>query len=363
MNLYRLGAVPWDETQAIYHVLAENQQEGLVICRPAGRCVCLGLHDDLEQEVNMDYCRGNKIPIIRRDIGGGMVLLAEEQIFFQLVLRAGNPLLTGQREAFFGRFLQPAIKTLADFALNASIRFPADIIVNGKKISGNGAGDINGFSVYTGNILLAFDRAAMANVLNLPSSRFREQVRLSMERYLTTMAEELGYMPDYESVSDHLVYHFGTWLDLKQQEYTEELKTAVNKMARYLTGTEFLSLPGKRTKVRQVKINEGTYVRLHPFPQCLKSTAAGQSECGSRLGRPCLGYAILVVRNNKIADFESHGLTCLEGHNLNSLVACLIGCSWHENVIRIVVTQWLQNHQSSAVKALEQALLDWILAR
>ncbi|SMD12109.1 lipoate--protein ligase family protein [Sporomusa malonica] len=363
MNLYRLGAIPWDETQAIYHVLAETQQEGLVICRPAGRCVCLGLHDDLQQEVNTKYCRGNKIPIIRRDIGGGMVLLAEEQIFFQLVLRAGNPLLTGQREAFFGQFLQPAIKTLADFTINASIKLPADIVVNGKKISGNGAGDINGFSVYTGNILLAFDRAAMANVLNVPSNRFREQIRLSMERYLTTMDEELGYMPDYESVEERLVYHFATWLDPKPREYTQELKTAVNKMARYLTSSEFLSLPGKRTKVRQVKINEGTYVRLHPFPQCLKSTVAGQSDCGNRLGGPCSGYAILVVQNNKIANFESHGLTCLEGYNLNSLAACLIGSSWHENDIRIVLTQWLQNHQSSAVKVFKNALLDWILAR
>lgn len=362
MKLYRLGAIPWDETQAIYHALAQNQQEGLVICRPSGWCVCLGLHDDLGQEVNMKYCRENSIPVIRRDIGGGMVLLAEEQIFFQLVLRADNPLLTGQREAFFVQFLNPVVKVLSDFAITSSIKLPADIVVNGKKISGNGAGDINGFSVYTGNILLAFDRAAMANVLNVASSRFREQIKLSMERYLTTMGEELGYLPDYEAVEERLVHHFTSWLDLEPGEYTQELRMTVRGVTKYLTSPEFLSLPGKRTKVRQVKINEGTYVRLHPFPQCIKTTVAGQSDCGNRHGGPCLGYAVLVIQNNKIVEFESQGLTCLEKYNISLLAASLAGCYWHEDDVKTVLARWLHKDASGAVKVFRDTLADWILA-
>lgn len=362
MKLYRLGAIPWDETQAIYHALAHNQQEGLVLCRPAGRCVCLGLHDDLGQEVNMSYCRENSIPVIRRDIGGGMVLLAEEQIFFQLVLRADNPLLKGKREAFFVQFLHPVVKALSDFSITASLKLPADIVVNGKKISGNGAGDINGFSVYTGNILLAFDRTVMANVLNVASSRFREQIKLSMERHLTTMGEELGYLPAYEAVEERLVHHFTAWLDLEPGEYTQGLRTAVREVAKYLTSCEFLSLPGKRTKVRQVKINEGTYVRLHPFPQCIMTTDAVQSDCGKRRGGPCLGYAILVIRNNRIVEFESQGPTCLEKYNISLLAASLAGCRWHEDDVKRVLAQWLHNDASGAAKVCSDTLANWILA-
>lgn len=363
MDLYRLGAIPWAETQAIYHALAQNAQEGLVICRPAGRCVCLGLHDDLAQEVNTGYCREHNIPIIRRDIGGGMVLLAEEQIFFQLVLRAGNPLLTGRREAFFVQFLQPAIKTLADFAIRAAIKLPADLVVDGKKISGNGAGDINGFSVYTGNILLAFDRTAMANVLQVPGSRFREQLRLSMARYLTSMSEELGYMPDYRAVEDRLVYHFSAWLDLRRGEYSPALQQAVSQAVQYLTSPEFLQLPGKQTRVRQVKVNEGTYVRLHRFPQCLKSTVAGQCGCGSRRGGPCTGYAVLVIQNNKIVAFESQELPCLEPYKLSALAACLIGSCWQEPAVRLALTQWFRRDDNGAVRVFKEILIDWILAR
>ena len=363
MKLYRLGALPWAETQAIYHALAERRQEGLVLCRPSGRCVCLGLHDDLSQEVDLDFCRKNSIPLIRRDIGGGMVLLAEEQVFFQLILRADNPLLVGHREAFFPKFLEPAIKTLADFGIKAAVKLPADIVVNGKKISGNGAGDINGFSIYTGNILLAFDRATMANILNVPSSKFRDQVRLSMERYLTTVTDELKLTPNYERVEERLICHFASWLKLEEGEYTAELKTVVKEKIQYLTSHEFLSLPGKRSKVRQIKINEGTYTRLHRLPRCLKKNAEDKKVCPSREGTSCLGFAILVVRDRKIEDFAVYKVPCLERNNLDLLGSSLIGREWTESDVKNGLAYWLESEESGTLAVCKDTLLEWVLAR
>ncbi|SDE88121.1 lipoate--protein ligase family protein [Sporomusa acidovorans] len=363
MKLYRLGAIPWDETQAVYHALAQMRQEGLVLCRPLSRCVCLGLHDDLQQELDQRYCQENNIPLIRRDIGGGTVLLAEGQLFFQLVLRATNPLLTGKREQFFHRFLQPAIKTLADFGINAAVKLPADIVVNGKKISGNGAGDINGFAVYTGNILLAFDRTVMANVLHAASCRYREWIKLSLEKYLTTMGEELGYMPAIEAVEKKLADHFAAWLELEPGVYSEDMKEATASIAGYLTSQEFLHLPGKRSKIRQIKINEGTYVRLHPFPQCIRSSLDGQSRCPGRFGRPCSGYGIMVVQNNRIIEFESQGLSCLENVNLQSLPQFLNGCYLQELAVAQALKKWTQNQEDGEATLFLDIFSDWILAR
>jgi lipoate-protein ligase A len=363
MKLYRLGAIPWAETQAIYHALAQMRQEGMVLCRPSSRCVCLGLHDDLQQELDKRYCQNNNIPVIRRDIGGGMVLLAEGQLFFQLILRSDNPVLTGSREQFFSLFLQPAVKTLVDFGIAASVRFPADIVVNGKKISGNGAGDINGFSVYTGNILLAFDRTVMANVLNVASCRYREWIKLSLERYVTTMSEELGYMPVAEAVEERLVNYFAAWLELEPGLYSQDIKKAVEEIASYLTSQEFLSLLGKRTKIRQVKINEGTYVRLHPFPQCIRSAIDGQSSCRNRVDRQCTGYGILVVQNNQIIEFETQGLQCLENLNIRLLPPFLIGRYLEEHDITTALRNWTQIRENGPGNLSLGIFTDWILAR
>lgn len=361
MKLYRLGAVPWDETQAIYHALAHTGQEGLVICRPASPCVCLGLHDDVQQEVNLAYCRHNNLPLIRRDIGGGMVLLAKGQLFFQLVLRAGSPLLTGRREQFFGRFLQPAVRTLADFGIRAAIKPPADIVVNGRKISGNGAGDINGYAVYTGNILLTFNRQVMAGVFNVPAGRCREMVGLSLAQYLTTMTEELGYEPDIGAVEERLVAHFAAWLDVVPGEYSPALKHSVRELAQGLTSPEFLSLPGKRTPVRQIKIREGTYVRLHPFPQCIKTTLPGQRGGDNRLGSPCAGYGVLVVTDNRIAGFEYQGLECLAEFGLAALSARLIGRFWRQEDVGAALAEWLVDDQTGARQLVKAPVTNWLL--
>lgn len=283
--------MPWDETQAIYHALAQRGEEGLVICRPSSRCVCLGLHDDLAQEVDEDYCRKNGIPLIRRDIGGGTVLLEPGQVFFQLVLSRRNPLLTGGRNQFFARFLQPAVDTLADFRIEAAIAPPADIVVNGRKISGNGAGDINGMAVYTGNLLVSFDRRTMADILNLPDACFREMTQLSLERYLTTMSEELGYAPDIPTVEGRLIAHFSNWFaELEPASYTTEMKETVQAVARTLTDREFLDLPGKRSPVRQIKISEGTYLRFRP--------KTGRDHSPS-------GMVAQLVQNGTVKDFAS----------------------------------------------------------
>lgn len=93
MDLYHLGPVGWVESQAVYHALASLDREGLVICYPTTPYICLGLHDDLDYEIDRAYCRERRIPLLRRETGGGVVYLDDRQLFFQLVLRHDNPLL------------------------------------------------------------------------------------------------------------------------------------------------------------------------------------------------------------------------------------------------------------------------------
>ena len=56
MDLYNLGSVSWWQSQCYYHALAYLGQEGIIICRPSEPYVCLGLHDDLDQEIDREFC-------------------------------------------------------------------------------------------------------------------------------------------------------------------------------------------------------------------------------------------------------------------------------------------------------------------
>ena len=111
MKLYRLGHVPWEQSQLVYHALPRLGMEGLILLSPASPYVCIGYHQDVNQEVDLDYCQENGIPVFRREVGGGAVYLDGRQLFYQLVVNRDHPVATGDKTAFDERLLAPVAKT------------------------------------------------------------------------------------------------------------------------------------------------------------------------------------------------------------------------------------------------------------
>ncbi|MEE9150644.1 MAG: lipoate--protein ligase family protein, partial [Thermoplasmata archaeon] len=85
MILYDLGALPWKQTQLIYHALARCGEESIIICTPKEEYACVGFHLDISQELDLDFCEKHKIGIFRREIGGGTVFLDKNQLFYQVI--------------------------------------------------------------------------------------------------------------------------------------------------------------------------------------------------------------------------------------------------------------------------------------
>ena len=86
MDYYFLDRVPWEHSQSLYHAAAHLGKEVLFILRPATPYVCLGYHQDVEQEIDVEFARTNQIPVFRREVGGGAVYLDSGQLFYQLIL-------------------------------------------------------------------------------------------------------------------------------------------------------------------------------------------------------------------------------------------------------------------------------------
>ncbi len=263
-RLLDLGGLEPYAAQTLYEAVALAVDQGrslntIIFCYPKDRYVCVGYHQEVEKEIDLEYCKTYGLPIIRRPVGGGATYLDDGQQFYQVV--AGKSSIVPARvDDFFKFFLEPPIFTYQQLGVPAEYKPINDIVTNGKKISGNGAGKIENVSVLIGNIILDIDFDLMARVLKVPDEKFRDKIAKSMREWVSSLKKELGYVPERRKIIDYLIEGYkqiGIELiagDLSEYEKTlfyEEIKP------RHLS-KEWLYMPQYRhqelTSNRAVKI-------------------------------------------------------------------------------------------------------------
>jgi len=265
MELYNLGKVPWDESQLIYHALAALGREALCLVSPSTPYVCVGFHQDAEEEVDLDYCKANHIPVFKREVGGGAVYLDGDQLFFQLILHKNNPEVPKKKEAFYKKFLQPVIDVYQKIGIPAEYKPVNDIIAGTRKISGTGAGEIGESVVFVGNLIVDFNYEMMTRVLKVPDEKFRDKVHKTLKENLSTIRRELDEDKakkwNKSSLNALMAEAFqGLLGPMKSVQMDSLLRDKIDALRSRMLTDEWLHQKGKRMEGRDVKIRAGVNV-------------------------------------------------------------------------------------------------------
>jgi lipoate-protein ligase A len=276
MFLFDLDKLPGQQSMLVFHALARMGIESFVIVSPQTPLVSIGYFQDAELEVDLQYCKGSGIPFMRREVGGGATYLDEDQIFYQLIWRRDNPKFPKVIEDTFPWFSEASVETYRSFGIQAEYRAINDIVTKeGRKIAGEGGGDIEECMVFVGGILLDFDYQAMSKILKVPDEKFRDKVFKSMEENLTTMKRELGMIPPREEVVAVLKEKFEKKLGrLESVSLNTKIIEKMRQLESWMTSEAFLYK--KTPKIpKRVKIREGVeiYYGLHKARGGLVRTA------------------------------------------------------------------------------------------
>jgi lipoate-protein ligase A len=270
VELFKLGKVPWEESQLMYHALAELGRESLCLVSPAAPYVCVGFHQDVEQEVDLEFCKKNNVPVFRREVGGGAVYLDGNQLFFQLIIQRDNPIAPIRIDAFYQKFLQPVIKVHRRIGIDAKYKPINDLVVENRKISGTGAAEIGNSIVFVGNLILDFDFEMMSRVLRIPDEKFRDKVKKTIEENLSTIQRELKEPKtqqwDEQTLNRMLVEEFEKVLGpLTPGNKNDELIAKMKALETSMIDDDWLFQKGKRVEGRVVKVRSGLNVvqRMH----------------------------------------------------------------------------------------------------
>ncbi len=313
LRVMDFGLQPALRSQAVYHGLAEtidaDSDPILSLISPETPYVCIGMHQDLNKEVDTAYCADEGLPVYRRHVGGGAVYLDRHQLFTHFIYpRRKAPEFAVN---LYPRFIEPVLRTYRDFGIDAVFRPINDIHVGGRKIGGTGAAAIGEATVMVGSFMFDFDTERMARCLKVPSEKFRDKLHQSLRDYITTMTRELGSPPAREAVIERFLGHCATVLGVTPEPDRPDAAehAAIERAEHTLADPAWTRRPGRPRLSAGVKIAHGTHL------------GEGSHKAAGGLIR-----TRLLEHEGHVADLEISGdFTCLPPEGIGHLVAALTG--------------------------------------
>jgi len=261
MERWRLLDLDYSEplvAQTFYEAVAEAVHRGLspntlILLQPGSPYACLGYHQDLEKEIDLEFCEEAGLPVIRRSQGGGATYLDRDQVFYQIVSK-DSAAVPRDVERMFERLLSVTVETYRRLGVEAEFKPLNDVVVGGRKISGNGAGMHESASILVGNVILDLNYDLMARVLRVPDEKFRDKMAKSMREWVSTLRRELGEPPTVEEVKRTYAEAFEEILgvELVREEPTDEEGRIFNEETRPRhTSREWLYMEAPATQQRE----------------------------------------------------------------------------------------------------------------
>jgi lipoic acid synthetase/lipoate-protein ligase A len=166
--------------------------------------VIIGRNQVLEAEVNLDYCRRNGVKIVRRKSGGGCVYADRDNIMISYVSRRGDV------AEIFERYLSALTSCLCSLGLKAEKSGRNDILVEGRKVSGNAFHQLPDRSIVHGTLLYNTDFDALEEAIRPPVEKL-------LRHGVASVRQRVGNLRDYldpaiigsiHALESHLVDYF-----------------------------------------------------------------------------------------------------------------------------------------------------------
>ena len=122
--------------------------------------IVVGKNQNTIAEIDSDYVRDHNITVVRRLSGGGTVYHDMGNLNFSFIADAG-----AMNEINFRRFCQPVVKTLRQLGVPAEINGRNDMVIAGKKFSGNAQYTKHGRVLHHGTLMFSSDLETVSRSL------------------------------------------------------------------------------------------------------------------------------------------------------------------------------------------------------
>ena len=195
--------------------------------RPAA--VSIGYFQSMNEEVNFAKCREVGVDVVRRLTRGGAVLHECELTYSFISREYPKNIMESYRW-----ICDAIVMSINRLGFDANFVPLNDIVIAGKKVSGNAQTRRNGVLLQHGTILLGVDVNKMFSVLKVPSEKLRDKIIKDAKERVTSLARIT-----FDDMATSLKTNFAAKFESKL--ITDALSTKEISRARWLANRKYSS--------------------------------------------------------------------------------------------------------------------------
>ncbi|GAU09417.1 lipoate--protein ligase [Desulfoplanes formicivorans] len=190
--------------------------------------IIVGRFQNTVEEINPEFVEANNIHVVRRNSGGGAVYHDHGNLNFSFMTRYARENLLN-----FRKFTQPVIRVLAGMGVDAELTGRNDIVVAGKKISGNAQYATRTAMLSHGTLLFDSDMSTLVKALHVSDDKITSKALKSVRSRVTNIRECAPRPVDMETFRNRLLETvFAPYGDIRTRELDANQWAEVHELAR-----------------------------------------------------------------------------------------------------------------------------------
>lgn len=213
--------------------------------------VIVGVNQNAFEEVNLSFVEQNGVKVVRRLTGGGAVYHDSGNLCYTVIAPYNS------QENNYVKFTSPIIEYLNSLGVKAQFSGRNDIVIDGKKISGNAQTVYGNRIMHHGTILFSANPDALSGALNPNKLKMQSKGIKSIRARVTNVSDYLPNGFSIEQFKNGLMQKFLT--TCTPYQFNQKDKTEIEKLVRekYSTYEWNFSRSPKATNVFEGKFNFG----------------------------------------------------------------------------------------------------------
>ena len=150
--------------------------------------VIFGRNQLIENEVNIGYCKRNGVRMFRRKSGGGCVYADKSNMMLSFITSSDYVCLT------YNRYIMMVVEALRKIGIDARANGRNDIMIEGRKVSGNAFYHIPGRSIVHGTMLYDTDMRNMTACITPDDEKL-------LSKGVKSVRQHIALLKDYTTLS------------------------------------------------------------------------------------------------------------------------------------------------------------------